>query len=175
MLPSYSFRRRETEVETFMLHQHLSFLQAHEIVNHANSHTLEHLRELPWIKALGDSVKSTDLRRQCNVKHKCANQGRTTQFCIQCTFITYLGQGAFMVCNSKSCLSKHKETIGSHCSGSKRFKMQSDREELMETRAKTKEVKKAKAREVNKALNLKVKELRQQAKAQVRALNSQSK
>jgi len=53
--------------------------------------------------------------------------------------------------------------------------MQSDREELMETRTKTKEVKKAKAREVNKALNLKVKELRQQAKAQVRALNSQSK
>lgn len=142
-------------------------------MNNASSHTLQSIRFIPWIASLGEVANSgKDWRRGCNVKYCCANKGRASKFCIQCTFITYLGDSPFMVCASKSCLLKHKEPVGHHCSGAKRFKMESARQEKMQERAKAKEDKKAKVQPLKDAMNLELKKQKEQAKRKFRELKA---
>lgn len=103
---------------------------------------MESIRNLPWISALDDVANSgKDWRRKCQVKFSCEHKGRATQFCIQCTFVRYIGEGAFMVCSSKDCLRKHCETIGSHSNNQKRSKLFIQRAALLETRTATKTAK----------------------------------
>jgi len=151
--------------------------QAKEVIENQDGHTLEPLRMMPWIAALGDIANSgKDWRRACDVK--CCDvidRPRATKFCIQCTFGRYVGDGPFMVCNSDMCLLKHKEDIGPFSYNSKRSKLERKREDISKAREGTKELKKIQIRAVNAACSEDQTKLRKRAKELIRDINSKKK